>query len=624
MDSTITDMEPVYILGISAFYHDSAACLLKDGEIVAAAQEERFTRKKHDEAFPKHAIEYCLASQGITIDRVAHVAFYEKPFLKFDRLLETYLATAPRGIISFLQAMPVWLKDKLWMKENIKKELAGFKNGSHWNGEILFPEHHASHAASAFFASPFSSAAFLTMDGVGEWTTTSYGVGRENKLEIQGELKFPHSLGMLYSAFTYYTGFKVNSGEYKVMGLAPYGTPKYKAIILRELIDLKEDGSFRMNMDYFNYMTGLTMTNAKFDRLFDGPPRKPESPLTQREMDLAASIQAVTEEIVMKMAAHVRRETSEKNLCLAGGVALNCVANGILLRSKIFDDIWIQPASGDAGGALGAALMVWYEYLEKPRVVANAGHDSMRGAYLGPEFSDTEIKKFLATAHAPAEEYHNEEKLVEAVADILSREKVIGWFNGRMEFGPRALGGRSIIGDARSPKMQEVMNVKIKFRESFRPFAPSVLAERVSDYFELAAPSPYMLLVANVVGHRRRPVSEADRAKWGIEKLNVVRSDVPAITHVDYSARIQTVHQETNPRYHRLLEVFDKKYGCPLVVNTSFNVRGEPIVCTPEDAYRCFMRTDMDYLVLGNFVLDKKQQPPSQEKGDWKKEFALD
>lgn len=602
------------ILGISAFYHDSAACLVRDGVIAAAAQEERFTRKKHDERFPKKAVEYCLGSRGLTIKDIDYVAFYEKPFLKFERLLETYLTYVPLGIKSFIQAMPVWLKEKLWMKELIRRELG-------CEGKIIFPEHHESHAASAFFPSPFESAAFLTMDGVGEWATASYGTGRDNKIQILGELQFPHSLGLLYSAFTYYTGFKVNSGEYKVMGLAPYGEPKYKDRILRELVDLKEDGSFRMNMDYFNYCAGLTMTSNKFNRLFEGEPRKPESPLTQKEMDIAASIQAVTEEIILRMAKHIKRETGEKFLCLAGGVALNCVANGKLLRTGMFDDIWIQPASGDAGGALGAALLVWYQYLGKPRIAEKG--DSMRGSLLGPEFSREEIKKFLEKRDLPSEEL-GREALLEKVVDLMVKEKVIGWFEGRMEFGPRALGARSIIGDARSPKMQETMNLKIKFRESFRPFAPSVLMERAADYFELNRPSPYMLLVANVVKKRRREMTGKEKNLWGIEKLNVMRSEIPAVTHVDYSARIQTVHRETNPLYHDLLSRFDEKYNCPVIVNTSFNVRGEPIVCTPEDAYRCFMRTNMDYLVLGNFLLDKLEQPKFEDKGDWKKEFELD
>ncbi|MBI2048875.1 MAG: carbamoyltransferase [Candidatus Liptonbacteria bacterium] len=603
------------ILGISAFYHDSAAVLVRDGKIIAAAQEERFSRKKHDERFPKHAVEYCLREGDISVRDLDLAAFYEKPFLKFERLLETYLEYAPRGLKSFLRAMPVWLKEKLWMKEIIKREL-GF------NGKIIFPEHHESHAASAFYPSPFESAAILTMDGVGEWTTTSFGVGRGNKIKLISDISFPHSLGMLYSAFTYYTGFKVNSGEYKVMGLAPYGEPKYKDLILKELIDVKDDGSFRLNMDYFDYAAGLTMTNKKFNKLFGGSPRRPEDTLTQKEMDLARSVQEVTEEVVLKMARYLRKETGEKNLVLAGGVALNCVANGLLLREKIFDDIWIQPASGDAGGALGAALLAWHGYLCKERI-ANGKWDSMRGAYLGPEFSDEYIVQFLAGKSIPFVQL-KEDEIAEKVADLLAQEKVIGWFQGRMEFGPRALGARSIIGDARSKKMQSIMNLKIKFRESFRPFAPSVIMERVADYFEFDHPSPYMLLVADVVKSRRREMTSDEQKLFGIDKLNVLRSDIPAVTHVDYSARIQTVHKETNPLYHELISVFDRKYGCPVIVNTSFNVRGEPIVCTPQDAYKCFMRTEMDYLVMGRYLLDKKLQKPVERDSDWRKEFELD
>ena len=608
-------MNKINILGISAFYHDSAACLIKDGEILAAAQEERFTRKKHDESFPRHAVDYCLKAGGITINDVDYVTFYEKPFLKFERLLETYLAYAPRGLRSFLAAMPVWIKEKLWMKDYLAKEL-GF------GGKILFPEHHESHAASAFYPSPFEEAAILTMDGVGEWATTSYGVGEGNNVKLLAEIKFPHSLGLLYSAFTYYTGFRVNSGEYKLMGLAPYGRPVYADLIKKELIDIKEDGSFWLNMDYFNYATGLTMTNKKFNNLFGGPPRKPETMPTQKDMDLARSVQDVTEEVVLKMARHLRRETGKKNLCLAGGVALNCVANGKLLREGIFEDIWIQPASGDAGGALGAALLVWHQYLGKERM-ADGKRDAMRGSYLGPEFSSDEIKSFLDRIGA-SYEYLERDALVDRVADILAQEKVVGWFQGRMEFGPRALGARSIIGDARSSKMQSVMNLKIKFRESFRPFAPSVLMERAKDYFELDGPSPYMLLVADVQKSRRKKMSDKEEKLFGIEKLNIERSDIPAVTHVDYSARVQTVHKETNPLYHELLSRFDKKHGCGVIVNTSFNVRGEPIVCAPDDAYRCFMRTDMDYLVLGNYILDKTKQKSLTGDSDWKKEFELD
>ncbi len=602
------------VLGISAFYHDSAAVLVRNGKIIAAVQEERFTRKKHDQSFPKAAIAYCLTAGGITSQDLDLVAFYEKPFLKFERLLETYLEYAPRGLTSFLKAMPLWLKEKLWMKEFIKKELG-------YDGKIIFPEHHESHAASAFYPSPFERAAILTMDGVGEWTTTSFGVGSGNKIKLLADIAFPHSLGMLYSAFTYYTGFKVNSGEYKVMGLAPYGEPKYKNLILQKLIDVKSDGSFRLNMDYFDYCAGLTMTNAKLNKLFGGPPRRPEDKLTQKEMDLARSVQEVTEEVVLKMAGHIKRETGEKNLVLAGGVALNCVANSKILREEIFNDLWIQPASGDAGGALGAALIAWYEYLGNPRQAEKM--DSMSGSYLGPEFSDEEILKFLKDRSIPFAELKKDE-IAEKVADLIAQEKVIGWFEGRMEFGPRALGARSIIGDARSPKMQRILNLKIKFREGFRPFAPSVIMEKLSDYFELDKPSPYMLLVADVVKSRRREMSSEEKRLFGIDKLNVARSDIPAVTHIDYSARIETVHKETNSLYHKLISVFDKKYGCPVIVNTSFNVRGEPIVCTPEDAYRCFMRTEMDYLVMGNYLIDKKSQPVFKEEVDWRKKFELD
>ena len=603
------------ILGISAFYHDSAACLVRDGKIVAAAQEERFTRKKHDHEFPRNAIAYCLREGGVSVAEVDYVAFYEKPFLKFERLVETYLTFAPRGVVSFLKAMPLWLKKKLWIKELIRRELG-------YQGKILFPEHHVSHAASAFYPSPFESAAILTLDGVGEWTTTSWGVGRGNKVELLYDINFPHSLGMLYSAFTYYTGFRVNSGEYKLMGLAPYGRPKYKDLIYRELIDVKEDGSFRINMAYFDYAVGLTMTNGRFDRLFGGPPRKPESGLTQKEMDLAASIQEVTDETVLKMARHIRKETGERDLVMAGGVALNCVANGRLLRSGIFEDIWIQPAAGDAGGALGAALLTWYEYLGKERV-SPRGRDAMAGAYLGPQFSEAEILEFLRTKNIPFEEL-GPEAVPQRVADLIAGGKVIGWFEGRMEFGPRALGSRSILGDARSPKMQETMNLKIKFRESFRPFAPSVLYEKMREYFEMDRPSPYMLLTADVVPSRRKRMSKEQEELFGIEKLNVPRSDIPAVTHVDYSARLQTVHPETNPLYHRMISEFDKKYGCGAIINTSFNVRGEPIVCSPRDAYLCFMRTDMDHLVLGRYLLDKTLQKPLDNDSDWRKEFQLD
>ncbi len=605
----------IYILGISAYYHDSAACIVKDGDIIAAAQEERFTRKKHDHSFPKHAIDFCLKYAGIKSSELDLVAFYDKPFLKFERLLETYLTFAPVGIKSFIKAMPLWIKEKLWMKDLIQKELG-------YNRKIIFPEHHESHAASAFFPSPFEEAAILTMDGVGEWTTSSYGIGKNNSIEILADIKFPHSLGLLYSAFTYYTGFKVNSGEYKVMGLAPYGEPKFKKLINDHLIDVKDDGSFRMNMEYFNYCAGLTMTNHKFNKLFGGPPRVPESKLTQKEMDLARSLQDVTEEIVMKMGNHVYNETGLKNLTLAGGVALNCVANGKLLREGPFENIWIQPAAGDAGGALGAALVGWYSYLGNQRT-ANTISDAQKGSFLGPEFSDSNYSDFLESKKLVALKL-SEDELINKVAELISGEKVVGWFDGRMEFGPRALGARSIIGDARSPKMQALMNIKIKFREGFRPFAPSVLFEKVKDFFEIEKASPYMLLVADVKREKRRPMTGEEEKLWGIDKLNVVRSEIPAITHVDYSARLQTVHKETNPRYHKLIERFEKDTGCAVIINTSFNVRGEPIVCTPEDAYKCFMRTNMDYLVLGNFLLAKEDQKPLKDDADWKKEFVLD
>ncbi len=605
----------MYILGISAFYHDSAACLVKDGKIISAAQEERFTRKKHDYNFPVNAIKFCLNHSGITSSELELVAFYDKPFLKFERLLETYVTYAPVGIKSFIKAMPLWIKQKLWMKDYIQKELG-------YDGKIIFPEHHESHAASAFYPSPFQEAAILTMDGVGEWTTTSFGTGKGNEIEILEEIRFPHSLGLLYSAFTYYTGFKVNSGEYKVMGLAPYGEPKYKNLILNELIDVKEDGSFKMNMKYFNYCAGLTMTNEKFNKLFGGKPRKPESKLTQREMDLARSLQDVTEEIVLKMARHVRKETGLKNLALAGGVALNCVANGKLLREGLFEKIWIQPAAGDAGGAVGAALAGWYKYFNKPRFV-DGDADAQQGSFLGPEYSDELILNFL---NKDGIVYHKikRDEIPNIAADLIAQEKVLGWFQGRMEFGPRALGARSIIGDARSPKMQALMNLKIKFRESFRPFAPSVLAEKVCEYFDMSTESPYMLLVADVRKERQKPMSEEERKLFGIEKLNVARSDIPAVTHIDYSARIQTVHKETNPLYYDLISRFYEKYGCAVVINTSFNVRGEPIVCTPEDAYKCFMRTNIDHLIIGNFLLNKEEQKPLENDTDWRKEFSLD
>lgn len=603
------------ILGISAFYHDSAACLVRDGDLAAAAQEERFTRKKHDHSFPVHAINYCLDEAGITAEQLEYVTFYDKPFVKFERILETYLTYAPKGLGSFIKAMPLWIKQKLWIKELILKDI-GF------HGQMLFSEHHESHAASAFLPSPFQEAAFLTLDGVGEWTTASFGVGKDNDIEIISEIRFPHSLGLLYTAFTYYTGFKVNSGEYKVMGLAPYGEPKYVDLILNELMDLKADGSFKMNMEYFDYCAGLTMTNEKFAQLFGAPPRKPETKLTQREMDLARSVQEVTEEVMMRMGRHVHKETGQKYLCLAGGVALNCVGNGRILREGPFEDIWIQPAAGDAGGALGAALLAWHRYLGKPRQ-SGKGHDLQKGSYLGPAFSDDAIQSYLDTHQFPYTRLTDDE-VPEKIADLIASENVIGWFQGRMEFGPRALGSRSIIGDARSPKMQEIMNLKIKFRESFRPFAPSVLGEEVSNYFELDRPSPYMLLVAPVKEERRKPMTDEQQKLFGLEKLHLERSDIPAITHVDYSARVQTVHQETNPRYHAMIKAFRDKYGCAVIINTSFNVRGEPIVCTPEDAYRCFMRTNMDYLILGNYLLDKTQQKALDNDTDWRQEFELD
>ena len=605
----------MYILGISAFYHDSAACLVKDGEIIAAAQEERFTRKKHDHAFPSNAIRYCLQEAGIDGTKLDYVAFYDKPFLKFERILETYLAYAPIGIKSFLKAMPLWIKKKLWIKELIKDEL-------NYEGKILFPEHHESHAASAFFPSPFQEAAFITMDGVGEWSTSSFGFGKDNQIELLADIQFPHSLGLLYSAFTYYTSFRVNSGEYKIMGLAPYGVAKYKDLIYKHLIDVKDDGSFKMNMDYFNYTAGLTMTSNKFHKLFGGPPRKPESKLTQKEMDLTRSIQEVAEEIVLKIARHVKKETGMKYLCLAGGVALNCVANGKLLRSGIFEDIWIQPAAGDAGGAVGSALFVWYQYLNNQRK-ADDKTDFMKGAYLGPVFNNDKIESYLKKNGYPYQILSNEE-LPEKIADLIVAEKVIGWFQGRMEFGPRALGSRTIIGDARSSEMQKIMNLKIKYRESFRPFAPSIRAENISDYFEIDRESPYMLLVADVKKSKQIEMSAEQNSYFGLEKLNVVRSEVPAITHVDYSARIQSVNRTTNLRYHEMLTKLNDKHGIPVNVNTSFNVRGEPIVCTPKDAYLCFMRTEMDYLIMGNYLLAKTEQKPLDGDSDWRNEFELD
>lgn len=610
------------ILGISAYYHDSAAAVVCDGEIVAAAQEERFSRKKQDSRFPVNAINYCLAAADISLKGADYVVFYDKPLVKFERLLETYLAYAPSGFRSFVAAMPVWLKEKLFLKALLKKEFAAAANCEVKElPPLLFTEHHQSHAASAFFPSPFEKAAILCMDGVGEWATTSVWTGEGNSITPHWEIDFPHSLGLLYSAFTYFTGFKVNSGEYKLMGLAPYGEPKYADLILDKLLSLKDDGSFRMDMRYFNYANGLTMTSREFDGLFGGPPRKPESPVTQREMDLASSIQLVTEEVVLRLANSVHAETGAEQLCLAGGVALNCVANGRLLREGPFKDIWIQPAAGDAGGALGAALSVWHEYLGNPRMPKPG--DSMAGSYLGPKFSDREIESYLDSVNASYKKLDDRE-LMPQLADILADENVVGWFQGRMEYGPRALGGRSIIGDPRSKAMQSVMNLKIKYRESFRPFAPSILAGRVSDYFDIDHSSPYMLLVAPVSEQLRTPMTKEQETLFGIEKLNVPRSSIPAITHVDYSARIQTVHQETNPRYHDLIDHFEQRTGCPVIVNTSFNVRGEPIVCTPEDAYRCFMRTEMDYLVIEGYLMDKTKQPSWEKDDSWKDEFELD
>ena len=659
---------PTRILGISAYYHDSAAALVEDGQIIAAAQEERFTRKKHDPGFPSHAVEYCLREAGISAGQLDLVGFYEKPLVKFDRLLETYVASAPKGLRSYLMAMPLWLGEKLWMADDLRHQFEGY------DGEILFGEHHESHAASAFYPSPFEQAAIVTIDGVGEWATSSIGLGRANTIELLKELRFPHSLGLLYSAFTYFTGFRVNSGEYKVMGLAPYGEPKYVQTIKDHLVQIREDGSLWMNMEYFTYPHRLTMTGKKFDRLFDGPARKPEAKLTQREMDLARSVQDVTEEVMLKMAAFARRETGMRDLCLAGGVALNCVGNGRILRERVFDQLWIQPAAGDAGGALGVALSLWHRYLGKPRTspeatgswerpaVQSAGGtasgqthssaivgerttdsrrvadrtvaaaatrsiakyaDGMSGSYLGPQFTSDEIRRSIAQGHWVATQV-DRDLLADRVAALMAEEKVIGLLQGRMEFGPRALGGRSILGDARSPRMQSVMNVKIKFRESFRPFAPAVLREEVDHWFTMNGDSPYMLLVAEVRGDRRLPLPDAARTLWGIDQLNVPRSTIPAVTHVDYSARIQTVRRDTNPLYYDIIAAFNRRTGCPVIVNTSFNVRGEPIVCTPGDAYRCFMRTNMDVLVLEDFVLLKEDQPARADDETWKQEFALD
>ncbi len=610
------------ILGISAFYHDSAAALVQDGEIVAAAQEERFTRKKHDSGYPHNAIAYCLKEAGVGLGDVDYVTFYDKPFLKFERLLETYLAFAPHGFSSFRMAIPVWLREKLFLKDLLHKKLKEHAPDFDWNQKLLFSEHHLSHAASAFFPSPFAEAAVLTMDGVGEWATTSLAIGRGNRLEVIKEIHFPHSIGLLYSAFTYYTGFKVNSGEYKVMGLAPYGEPKYAKLIYDHLMDLKPDGSFRLDMSYFDYCTGLTMTNAKFDELFGSKPRKPEEKLTQREMDIAASIQAVTEEVVLRLTRSLAVETGMKNLCLAGGVALNCVANGKVLRDGKFDGFWIQPAAGDAGGALGAALAASHLYKNQPRPASVNGRDRMQGSYLGPAFAQADIERRLRKAGARFETLTDDE-LIRQCAQALAEEKALGWFQGRMEFGPRALGGRSVLGDARSPTMQSVLNLKVKYRESFRPFAPSVLREHVSEWFDLDGDSPYMLLVADVATKRRKAMTEAQKALFGIEKLNVPRSDIPAVTHVDYSARVQTVHKDTNPRYHALISAFKEKTGCPVIVNTSFNVRGEPIVGSPEDAFHCFMGTEIERLAVGNCLLRKENQDPSLKR-DYKDAFELD
>jgi carbamoyltransferase len=609
------------VVGISAFYHDSAAALVCDGEIVAAAQEERFSRKKHDSRFPGHALDYCLSEAGIGLDQVDLVAFYDKPLLKFERLLETYLAFAPRGFASFRMAIPIWLREKLFLKDLLQNQLEQHRPDFDWDERLVFSEHHLSHAASAYFPSPYTSAAVLTLDGVGEWATSSLALGRENRLEVIKEIHFPHSLGLLYSAFTYYTGFKVNSGEYKLMGLAPYGEPKYAGVILDKLVDLKADGSFRLNLDYFNYCVGLTMTNSRFDRLFGQPRRTPEQLLTSFHMDVAASVQKVTEEIMLRMTRAVARDTGERNLCLAGGVALNCVANGKILRDGKFDGIWIQPAAGDAGGSVGAALCAYHLYKGQPRRL-NGGLDGMRGSYLGPKFEQGEIERRLRAAGAKFSVVDDATVIAQA-ADALVAQKALGWFQGRMEFGPRALGARSILGDPRSPGMQKLLNLKVKYRESFRPFAPAVLREDLADWFELDHDSPYMLLVAGVRPVRRRLMTKEEEKLFGIDKLNVPRSDIPAVTHVDYSARVQTVHRETNPQFHALLEAFKQRTGCPVLVNTSFNVRGEPIVCTPEDAFRCFMGSEIETLAVGNCILQKEQQNPAL-KLDYKNAFELD
>lgn len=609
------------VVGISAYYHDSAAALIRDGVIVAAAQEERFTRKKHDPAFPKQALEYCLSAAGISIDQVDHVAFYDKPFLKFERLLETYLSFAPKGFSSFRLALPVWLREKLFLKNLLAKELKAFSANVDWESRLLFGEHHQSHAASAFYPSPFDEAAVLTLDGVGEWATSSLAIGRNKKLEVIKEIHFPHSLGLLYSAFTYHLGFKVNSGEYKVMGLAPYGTPRFTDQIFAHLMDVKDDGSFRLDMKYFDYCAGLTMTNDHFSQLFNLPVRKSEDPLTQVHMDMAASLQEATEIVVLKLAAAIAQETGMKNLCLAGGVALNCVANGKLFKQGAFEKIWVQPAAGDAGGALGAALAAYHGYLDLPRETCTS-YDRMQGSYLGPQFEQAEIERRLTAAGAKFEVL-SDEALIDACADDLDRGQALGWFQGRMEFGPRALGGRSILGDARSTSMQSTLNLKVKFRESFRPFAPAVLREDVQDWFDYDADSPYMLMVAEVHANKRIAVPEAEKALFGIEKLKVARSEIPAVTHVDYSARIQTVTADTNPKYHQLLSQFKAKTGCPVLVNTSFNVRGEPIVNTPEEAFKCFMGTDIERLAIGNCYLRKEQQAPAL-KISYENAFELD
>jgi carbamoyltransferase len=610
----------MHILGLSAFYHDSAAALVEDGQVIAAAQEERFSRRKHDAEYPAQAIAYCLSEADISLSDVDFVAFYDKPFLKFERLLETYLAFAPRGFASFRLALPIWLKEKLFQKDHLRRKLQDLAPEFDWHERLLFAEHHLSHAASAYFPSPFNEAAVLTMDGVGEWATTSTAVGKGRELTIGKEIHFPHSLGLLYSAFTYYTGFRVNSGEYKVMGLAPYGEPKYTQTILENLIDLKADGSFRLNQSYFDYCVGLTMTNDRFNSLFGGPPRDPESQISQREMDLAASVQAVTEEVILRLTRSLAKESGSSNLCLAGGVALNCVANGKVLRDGAFKNIWIQPAAGDAGGALGAAMAAYHGFQEQERTTD--GRDGMAGSYLGPAFPQAEIETRLQSLQARFTVLPKEQ-MIDATADALARGEAVGWFQGRMEFGPRALGGRSILGDPRSLSMQRDLNLKVKYRESFRPFAPSVLAEHVNGWFEMSGESPYMLLVANVCAHRRRQMTEEEQALFGIEKLNVARSEIPAVTHIDGSARVQTVHAETNPAYHALLEAFHVRTGCPVLVNTSFNIRGEPIVCSPEDAFRCFMGTELDILAIGNCLLRKNDQDPVLG-GDYRKQFTLD